>query len=441
MILEELGQEPVEIHTLADFSAIFSRKKLKKPLLLVLDEFDTLCEAAINALVGAFRKMFINRQQQTALKTEEKGFLLHGLALIGVRRALGVESRSGSPFNVQRSVRIPNLTASEVWEMFQWHQKESGQVAEKEAIDRLYFETQGQPGLIGWFGELLTEGWGDVIIDKSKAITLDFFIQAYIDATEALPNNNVLNIISKAKQPEYKPFVFDLFRTTEKIPFNYNNTSQNFLYMNGVIDNEVAGEGKARKNYVKFANPFVQAILFSHFSDELFSDLPGLIDPFADVKAVISETFIDIKMILGWYQSYLQANTEWLLKDVPRRVDLQVHEAVFHFNLYMYLHKLIPKEIAQVLPEFPTGNGKIDLLIRSESKTYGLELKSFKSLHYYHIALTQAAHYGNQLDLTEITLVFFISKIDDTNRQKLEIPYTDKKSKVCVHPVFIETGE
>jgi hypothetical protein len=107
----------------------------------------------------------------------------------------------------------------------------------------------------------------------------------------------------------------------------------------------------------------------------------------------------------------------------------------------MYLYKLIPKEIAQVLPEFPTGNGKIDLLIRSESKTYGLELKSFKNLHYYHTALTQAAHYGEQLNVTEITLVFFIRTIDDTNRQKLESPHTDQKSNVCVHPIFIETGK
>ncbi len=330
----------------------------------------------------------------------------------------------------------------EVWEMFKWHQKESEQVVEKEAVDRLYFETRGQPGLTCWFGELLTQGWGDVVVDKNKPITLDFFIQAYIDATQVLPNNNILNIISKANQPEHKPFVLDLFQTTEKIVFKFNHVDQNFLYMNGVIDNEMTdGEGKDRQNYVKFANPFVQTILFGHFSDELFSDMRGLSDPMADIEAVISESFININTILDWYQTYLQANKGWLLKDVPRRSDLQVHEAVFHFNLYMYLSKLIPREIAQVLPEFPTGNGKIDLLIRTESKTYGLELKSFKNRYYYNTAITQAAQYGKRLNLTEITLVFFIHKIDDTNRQKLETPHADKKSHVCVKPIFIETGE
>jgi hypothetical protein len=36
------------------------------------------------------------------------------MALIGVRAVLGVENVKGSPFNVQRSVHIPNLTHDEV---------------------------------------------------------------------------------------------------------------------------------------------------------------------------------------------------------------------------------------------------------------------------------------------------------------------------------------
>jgi hypothetical protein len=70
-----------------------------------------------------------------------------------------------------------------------------------------------------------------------------------------------------------------------------------------------------------------------------------------------------------------------------------------------------------------------------------LELKTFKDRSYYKDALTQAVRCGKQLGLTEITLVFFIGQIDDTNRQKLETPHTDNERKVCVKSVFIETGE
>ena len=36
-------------------------------------------------------------------------YLLHGLALVGVRAVLGIDSDRGSPFNVQRSLHVPNL--------------------------------------------------------------------------------------------------------------------------------------------------------------------------------------------------------------------------------------------------------------------------------------------------------------------------------------------
>jgi hypothetical protein len=40
-----------------------------------------------------------------------KDYLLHGMALIGVRAVLGVENVKGSPFNVQRSVHIPEFNS------------------------------------------------------------------------------------------------------------------------------------------------------------------------------------------------------------------------------------------------------------------------------------------------------------------------------------------
>jgi hypothetical protein len=38
----------------------------------------------------------------------------------------------GSPFNVQRSVHIPNLTHDEVVYLFDWYQRETGQSIQPE---------------------------------------------------------------------------------------------------------------------------------------------------------------------------------------------------------------------------------------------------------------------------------------------------------------------
>jgi len=100
----------LSIDRLDDFEQLFERETLRKPLILILDEFDGLQEPVIALLVGFFRNIYTARQNQTDKSTAEKDYLLHSMALIGVRTVLGVENVKGSPFNVQRSLHIPNLT-------------------------------------------------------------------------------------------------------------------------------------------------------------------------------------------------------------------------------------------------------------------------------------------------------------------------------------------
>jgi len=419
------------------FQDIFLKTALEKPLILILDEFDALEEDVISAIVGAFRNIYNIRQSQTDKKTGEKDYLLHSVALIGVRSVVGIENVKGSPFNIQRSVHIPNLTFSEVEAMFRQHEKESGQKVEQEVIERLFYETKGQPGLTCWFGELLTEGWEQFSITKDMPINMNLFNKAYGAATEILPNNNIINIISKAKQSPYKEVVLDMFKTDEKIFFKYDNTKHNFLYMNGVIGREDADNGKY---YLKFTCPFIQKRLFNYFAEEIFEYMGKLYDPFEEIDDAITEGSLCIRNIMKRYREYLIKNRDWALKNAPRRSDLRVFEAVFHFNLYMYLSRFVTRFGGEVYPEFPTGNGKIDLIVKYAGSLYGIEVKSYTDKPMYLKALKQAASYGKQLKLQEISLIFFIETINDENRKKLEADYDDSGTGVKVMPVFVETG-
>ena len=87
----------------------------------------------------------------------ERVYNLQGLALIGVRSVLGIDNKSGSPFNIQKSIHIPNLTFEEVRRMYDDYQREWEQRIEPEVVERLFYETNGQPGLVSWFGELMVE--------------------------------------------------------------------------------------------------------------------------------------------------------------------------------------------------------------------------------------------------------------------------------------------
>ncbi len=435
-LMEKLSLEKLDINTLEDFRLLFKRETLRKPLILILDEFDGLQEPVIALLVGFFRNIYTARQNQTDKPTAEKDYLLHSMALIGVRTVLGVENVKGSPFNVQRSLHIPNLTHDEVVELFNGYQQESGQLIEPEVVERIWSEFQGQPGLTGWFGELLTETYNKA---TDKQITRDYFEEVYAAALDLLPNNNILNLISKAKQEPYKSFVLELFQTKTKVKFTYRNPIINFLYMNGIVEVE---QVRLSENYVKFPCPYIQKQLFSYFAEELSYKMDGLSDPFEDLSETITEDSLNIHQLLRRYEQYLQENQELVLKNAPRRRDdLRVYEAVFHFHIYLYLTSFLRSYDAQVQPEFPTGNGQIDLLIRHAGQLFGLELKSFANQRAYRKALIQAAKYGQQLGVTSIWLVLFIETVDETNREKFERDYTDDETGVTVIPRFVQTGK
>jgi len=423
-----------DIRSWKKLSCLFKKEYFAKPLILIVDEFDALGEEFINKFANEFRDMHIRRQNEEGIPSGDKGCMLHGLALIGVRSVLGIRNVTGSPFNTQRGLNIPNLTPEETAGMFGWYEKESGQRIDPDVTERIFRETRGQPGLVCWLGELLTETYNE---EKDRPVTAAHFDRAFRMAVQALPNNNIVNIISKAAQEDHRETVLDLFRTDEKTVFAFDDPDMNFLYMNGVIDSEES-DGNL---YVRFSSPFVQKRLFNYFARELFGYVGKVRRPFEDMSDTFTEEGLNIGNLMLRFQIHLRKNREWLLTDAPRRKDLRIFEAVYHFALYRFVCDFLGMRYARVWPEFPTGNGKIDLFIEYGDRTYALELKSYTDERGYNEALGQAALYGRQLGLSEVSLVFFVEQIDDASRERYEKTYTDEKTGVRVTPIFVDVGE
>src|SRR5262249_23121385 len=149
------------------------------------------------------------------------------------RAVLGLDSARGSPFNVQRSLHIPNLTRDEVRDLFAQYEAESGQKVEAEVVDRVFTVTRGQPGLVGGVGELLSEKYNH---DASSPITMKQWHLVYAAACQLEPNNTVLNLVKKARGP-HKERVIELFGRAD-VPFAFEDDASNFLYLNGIVDPE-----------------------------------------------------------------------------------------------------------------------------------------------------------------------------------------------------------
>ncbi len=427
-------KKPVPIiKTTKDFITFFTSEYLHKKLILIIDEFDALDDKIIADLAHVFREIYLKK-----INSEEVNKpLLHSLALIGIRGVLGIENQKGSPFNVQNSFKIPHLTHEEVNKMFKEYTEENGQNIDQEVVDKLFHETQGQPGLISWFGELLTLEFNR---NKNTPIIMDDWNYVY-SKVNSIPSTNLLNLISKVNENEdAKNLIIRLFQTKEKVEFIFSNKLHNYLYLNGIIKPvEIKEKGKYI-DCIKFSCQFVHRQLFQYYAAEFKYDQSALIsDPFMDMDAVINYIHIDIDAIIKLYQEYVINNKDVLFKDISRRkTDLRICEAVFHFDIYSYLSRFFQSTAAGVHPEFPTGNGKIDLIIKHNDRVHGIELKSFVNMTEAKKAKIQAAEYANSLNIKEIFLLFFIEvKIPADKRVELETSYFDDNG-IEVKPRFLE---
>lgn len=369
-----------------------------KPVILLMDEVDSLPSEVIHRLVGTLRKIYLARDSH----------LLHGLALVGVRAVLGVESKRGSPFNVQRSLQVPNLTEAEVAELFAQYAAESGQPVLPEVVAKVFEMTRGQPGLASWFGELLTEKYNP---DPTQPIGMQGWHLVYAAARQIEPNNTIMNLVSKAIQHGHE--VSQLF-TRANVPFSFDQEWCNALYMNGIISYEkTMGDDLLPRFVCRFSSPFVQQRLYAGLAAALDDRRVPVVDPHDDLTDVFVR--LDLPALLDRYSDYLKRLAKkgihpW--EGQARRADLHIAEAAGHFHLYWWLVEAAKGHLV-VSPEFPTGNGKVDLHMSNRSQSGVIEVKSFTQRSDLPSQRAQAARYAASRGLSRATLAMFVPTDDE----------------------------
>jgi len=431
LIEDEFHLKSGKITSWNEWMDLFSKQRgiFDKPLILLIDEFDKLQTKLINQLVSLFREMYLKR----------KNYYLHGLALIGVRSVLGVDNKSGSPFNVQRSLHIDNLSFDEVKDMFDQYQEVSSQLIVPDVVEQLYQKTQGQPGLIGWIGELLTEKYNQ---KPHKTIDIEMWNNVYLSACELEHNNTVQNMISKARSV-YKPNIIKLF-TDSNIHFSFRYDWCNYMYMHGLIGYKLLKKGNQTYYTCNFSSPFIQTCLYSAFIGEIKDNHKRstlALDPLDSLEDVTSGSILNLPALLRRYKDYLVRLKEnglnpW--QDKPRRKsDYHLTEAVGHFHLYHWLQMALGIE-SSISPEFPTGNGKVDLHIVYENKKGIIEVKSFTNLKDAELARKQAAAYAKQTGYSDATIAMFAPFTDEHVINQLSV--NEIINGIHIHVVVIGQG-
>ncbi|TGN99951.1 hypothetical protein PN36_30030 [Candidatus Thiomargarita nelsonii] len=330
LLQEKLPNKPT-VSSWKEFRDLFSKTEglWDRPLILLIDEVDTIPLALIDLMVAQFRELYLDR----------KNNWLHGLALVGVRAVLGIESQRGSPFNIQRSLKVPNLTPEEVKELYRQYQEESGQPIEAAVVDKIYQSTKGQPGLVSWFGEMLTEKYNP---GTHQVIDMETWELIWHKARFVEQNNTVMNLIAKARMSEYQAFLIKVF-THSSEQFSFHDPKCSYMYLHGIITSETIQRANGGLGEIcRFSSPFIQDCLYYALTNEIVADETAILSlqPLDDLADVFAGTgnLLNLPALLTRYKDYLarlkdQGINPW--KEQPRRkTDFKLKEAVGHFHLF-----------------------------------------------------------------------------------------------------------
>ncbi|MCP4219435.1 MAG: ATP-binding protein [bacterium] len=259
-----LQKEFPNADTPAKFQEIFSSQSLEKPLVLILDEFDSLPDQAVGNLTSIFKNLSNLKNYKLQSPQDTPAYMLHGLALVGGNRIMEMANLNDSPFGMQRNLQVPNLSFDEIKGMLMWYEKESGHTVLPEVLELVYRETEGHPGWTSWLCELLTEGFEDYVPDTGRPLGKKDFDIVYAAAVSVLPNNNIPDIVSRAREKDAVRLLLKLFKG-ERVEFNLDSQTINRLYMSGVVEKEPV---ERTRYYLKFSSPFIQKRLHNYFTSE-----------------------------------------------------------------------------------------------------------------------------------------------------------------------------
>ena len=421
---KNLGIKIDEPDNWEEFTRLFEKGEcFEKPLILFIDEFDSLPSQIIDTLVTLFRDIYLNRE----------AYLLHGLALIGVRAVLGVDSERGSPFNIQRSMHVENFDFAEVNDLYHQYIEESGQNIRQEVIDKVFYVTRGHPGLVCWFGELITEKYNP---GRGRTIDLKVWERIYRRAILVEWNNTILNLIKKAKS-KYLDKVLDLFESSNLL-FSLDKEWCSYLYLNGIIDYETVETGNGEVEVCRFSSPFIQQRLYNALTYDFFGeDTPTYPLALGDDLSDVFAAGLNLERLIPRYKDYLKrlkAKNISPFRDFPKRSDLNIYEAGGHFHLYHWLMNVLGK-FCQIVPEFPTGNGRVDLHIRCKEQEGIIEVKSFRDMATLKQGKLQAATYAKKLEIDKVVLVVFVHGVEEKEAEILKDDRMIEGVRIITEPV------
>ena len=344
----------------------------KQKIVLIIDEFDAIPQAAVKGFLHSLRYIYLSDEPRC----------IHSVGIVGVKSITQLNyDRSISPFNIQDEFNLPNFSLTQVRALLSQYTEEVGQPFDPEVVIALHKQTVGQPFLVNRAAQILTE---ELEIPKTETIAMEHFLVAHTHLLEER-NTNIDHLLTNIRRDHrFESLLMRICSYERGVPFNLDNEIISELTMYGVIT-------KSSDRMCEIVNPIYQHRIMQTFKpainglEEVY--FPEDVDKdFIDYLTSSGE--IELEALLDNFKDFI-ARAGFRILQVPETPKEYVGQNL----LYAYLDHFIRTINADMFLEVQTGRGRIDLLILYNSRKYIVETKIWEGERYYQAGKKQLVAY------------------------------------------------
>lgn len=357
-----------------------------RPLVVLLDEADGLVGPAMVSVLTQVRQGYIDR---SALPFP------HSLALIGRRQVrdyiVSQQDRraiawlgTSSPFNIAAEAPTLSLfTTAEVNELLQQHTTATGQRFLPDAVERIYYLSQGQPWLVNALADRIVSR---DVEDRTKDITA-----AHVDAakeTLILERRTHIDALIARLREERVIRILQPMLIGEFIgPYPELNDDFNYVLGLGLI--------RSHEGQYVIANPIYREVIPRALSYDQQRQLH-----FPAARYLLPSGSLDMKKIMQAFQEFWREDGHLAAEGFAYR------EAGPHLMLMAFLQNLLNGR-GKIDREYGLGRKALDLMLHWDAQRVAIEVKLRRDERTLKKGLEQLAAYLDGAGLTEGWLVLF----------------------------------
>ena len=359
-----------------------------KPLVVLFDEVDCLCDATLVAFLRQLRDGAISKTKGVDFPSS--------IALVGMRNIRDYKAKvrpdheslgSASPFNVlTEAMTLRTFTDAEVAALYAQHTAATGQVFEPDAVRLACEYTCGQPYLVNalarWCVEKIHRD------DYSKPVTAADMHEAKEKIIRER-GTHLDSLMERMKEPRVRRIVEPVMLGDDR-PVSRNSDDYQYALDLGLVKED------SRRRLVP-ANPMYAETIARYLTrddqDDMLSTVPDA--PWA------TDDGLDMQGLLLAFQDFWRENAQM------NRAPFEYNEAYPHIVLQAFLQRVLNGG-GEIIREMALGKGALDLGVLFRGRKYAVEVK----LRYLwdknpEKALLQVRGYVDRLGVDEGWLVVF----------------------------------